>query len=311
MRKQNVGDGRRLRSLPRRAPGDSLPGLLSSLRCELMGVLADIALGLDASRILARMDMEPDAWQKDLLSADSERTLWLGSRQAGKSTTAAVAGLHTALFKPGALVLLLSPSQRQSGELFRRVTDAYQAIGKPVPVKAESALRVEFENGSRVISLPSGEQTVRGFSGVNLLVIDEAARVDDNLYRAVRPMLAVSGGRLIALSTPFGRRGWFHQEWTEGQGWQRIRVTAEDCPRISREFLEQERASLGDWWFQQEYMCQFVDTGDSIFSYDLVHQALDDGLKPLFDVSDQARALLDQSDAPEPLFEETSFKVAG
>ena len=189
------------------------------------------------------------------------------------------------------------------------MTDAYRAIGKPVRVKAESALRVEFANGSRIVSLPSGEATVRGFSGVDLLVIDEAARVPDDLYRAVRPMLAVSGGRLIALSTPFGRRGWFHREWIEGQGWQRIKVTAEECPRISSEFLRQERVSLGDWWYRQEYECEFVDTGQSIFSYDLVHQAIDDTVKPLFDVSDQARALLEQPDAPEPLFEDASFEV--
>lgn len=302
MPKADLGDRRRLRSFHRRAGSDSLPGLLPALRGELMGVLSDIALGLDASRILSRMGMEPDKWQRELLSANAVRTLWLGTRQAGKSTTAAVAGLHEAMFKPGALVLLLSPSQRQSGELFRRVTDAYAACGKPVRVKAESALRVEFANGSRIISLPSGEQTVRGFSGVASLIIDEAARVPDDLYRAVRPMLAVSNGRLIALTTPFGRRGWFHKEWSEGKGWQRIQVKAQDCPRISKEFLKQERASLGDWWYRQEYECEFVDTGQSIFSYDLVHQALDDGVRPLFDVSDQTRALLEQPDTPEPLF---------
>ena len=123
-------------------------------------------------------------------------------------------------------------------------------------------------------------------------------------------MLAVSGGRLIALSTPFGRRGWFHQEWTEGQGWQRIKVTAEECPRISAEFLRQERVSLGEWWFRQEYECEFVDTGQSIFSYDLVHQAIDDTVKPLFDVSDQVKALLGESEV-EPLFEDASFEVTG
>ena len=270
-----------------------------------MGVLSDIAVGLDASLVLERMGLDSDPWQVALLRSDEDRILWLGCRQVGKSTTAGAMGLHMALFRPGALVLLLSPSQRQSGELFRRVNDAYRAIGKPVPVKAESALRVEFANGSRIVSLPSGEATVRGFSGVDLLVIDEASRVPDDLYRAVRPMLAVSGGRLIALSTPFGRRGWFHQEWTEGKGWQRIKVTATECPRISSEFLEQEKASLGDWWYRQEYQCEFTDTDQSIFSYDLVHQALDDHVRPLFDLSDQTRALLEQPDAPEPLFEVT------
>jgi hypothetical protein len=114
-------------------------------------------------------------------------------------------------------------------------------------------------NGSRIISLPGDEKTIRGYSGVKLLVIDEAARVPDELYYSVRPMLAVSGGRLAALSTPFGKQGWFYKEWHNGSGWQRVRITAEECPRIPREFLEQEKRSLGADWYAQEYGCVFID----------------------------------------------------
>ena len=49
----------------------------------------------------------------------------------------------------------------------------------------------------------------------------------DALYRTVRPMLATSGGRLVCLSTPNGRHGFFHDEWTNGgRGWHRIEVPA-------------------------------------------------------------------------------------
>src|SRR5262249_5097813 len=161
--------------------------------------------------------------------------------QSGKSSTAAALGLHTALCRSGSLVLLLSPSQRQSGELFRKLTGLYEALGRPVRTLARSALRLELANGSRVVSLPGDEATIRGFSGVALLVIDEAARVSDGLYLAVRPMLAVSRGRLVALSTPFGKRGWFHDEWHGNNNWNRVRATADQCPRISADFLEEER----------------------------------------------------------------------
>ena len=60
----------------------------------------------------------------------------------------------------------------------------------------------------------------------------------DSLYYSVRPMLAVSGGRLVCLSTPFGKRGFFHLEWTKGQGWERIKITVDQCPRISKALLE-------------------------------------------------------------------------
>ena len=61
-----------------------------------------------------------------------------------------------------------------------------------------------------------------------------------------------------------------------------IKITANECPRITEEFLQEERASLGDWWFRQEYMCEFVETVDQIFSYSQVMSALSEEIKPLF-----------------------------
>jgi hypothetical protein len=140
-----------------------------------------------------------------------------------------------------------------------------------------------MKNKSRIISLPGSEGTIRGFSGASLIIEDEAARVPDELYFAVRPMLAVSGGRLILMSTPFGKRGHFFKEWTEGGNkWERIMITAHDCPRITPEFLEEERQALGEWWFKQEYLCEFVETEDSVFTYDQVMTAITEEVKPLF-----------------------------
>src|SRR5262249_27318833 len=210
-------------------------------------------LWADPGRIFRAAGMEPDPWQRDLLCSAAARLLVLCTRQAGKSETAAALALHTALLQPGALVLLLSPSERQSGELAVKVFSLYDAAGRPVPATKRTALQLSLANGSRVIALPSGQATVRGYSGAALLVIDEAARVPDELYYAVRPMLAVSKGRLIALSTPFGKRGWFHEEWAwvkpdgsprppEEDPWRRTRIKAGDCPRIAAGFLAEERA---------------------------------------------------------------------
>ncbi|HJW75023.1 MAG TPA: hypothetical protein VJ787_05055 [Thermoleophilia bacterium] len=92
----------------------------------------------------------------------------------------------------------------------------YKALGRPVPSDAESATTLVLENDSRIVSLPGTEGTVRSYSAVRLLTVDEAARVEDETIAAVRPMLAVSGGQLIALSTPAGRRGWWHAAWEDG-----------------------------------------------------------------------------------------------
>ncbi len=227
-----------------------------------------------------------DAWQRDVLLSDAHQIILLVTRQGGKSTVSSIRALHRALYTPASLVLLLAPSYRQSKELFRKVKDALAALPFPAPLASESALELEFTNFSRIVALPGKEATIRGFSGVSLLIVDEASRVADELYQAVRPMLAVSGGDILLLSTPFGKRGFFHHEWTEGGAdWHRTKVTAEDCPRIPREWLEQERRAIGDWWYRQEYMTEFVETIDQVFSYDDIQRALDDSVTPLFGVA--------------------------
>jgi hypothetical protein len=155
---------------------------------------------------------------------------------------------------------------------------------KPVPPARETALSLSLTNGSRIVSLPASPDTIRGYSAVDLLVIDEAAMVPDELWIAVNPMLAVSQGRLICLSTPLGKRGWFYDIWHDQQSeWERVRVTAEDCPRISPEFLEEQKQSLGERWFRQEFCCSFEETIDQIFSTESVLGAFDSHEIPLFD----------------------------
>src|SRR5262249_8746970 len=159
---------------------------------------------------------------------------------------------------------------------FRKVLDLFNALGRPLRVTAESALRLELANGSRVVALPGDEQNIRGYSGVSLLVIDEAARVPDELYYAVRPMLAVSQGRLVALSTPFAKAGWFYEAWTGAGDWERISIRATECPRIRAEFLAEERQDLGPRWYRQEYECSFEGARDAVFAWEDIQAALAD-----------------------------------
>lgn len=233
---------------------------------------------------LARLaGLEPDPWQVEILKSSAQQIIMLVSRQGGKSTISSIRALHRALYTPSSLVLLLAPSYRQSKELFRKVKDVYNTLPSPVPLSTESALEGEFANFSRIVALPGKEATIRGFSGVSLLIVDEASRVPDELYQAVRPMLAVSGGDILLLSTPHGKRGFYHHEWTEGGAdWHRTKITAHQCPRISRAWLEAERERIGDWWFRQEYLCEFVETEDQVFSYADIQRALDTSVKPLF-----------------------------
>ncbi len=226
--------------------------------------------------------MVPDRWQEELLRSGSPRVLLNCSRQSGKSTTSAVLALHKGLYHPGSLVLLLAPALRQSQELFAKLGAFYGTLGEPLKAFGERRLSLELTNGSRIVTLPGSERTVRGFSGATLLIVDEASRVDDGLYYAIRPMLAVSGGALMMLSTPFGRRGVFFEEWTTGEGWERYEVPATSVPRISEKFLDEERRSLPARVYRQEYECSFEDVEDQVFSYEDVTGAMSGEVTPLF-----------------------------
>lgn len=228
-----------------------------------------------------------DAWQERVLRSAARRLLLCVHRQGGKSTTAAILALHRALYYPDSLILLVSPSLRQSAELFRGVGGLLERLAERPRLVEDNRLSLALANKSRIVSLPSSEATIRGYAGVDLIVEDEAARVPDDLYRAVRPMLAVSGGRLVLMSTPFGQRGHFYEEWARGEGWERVLVRAEACPRIAPAFLAAERASLGELWYRQEYECEFIADAAQVFRDDLVRGALSREVQPLWHGSSQ------------------------
>lgn len=247
-----------------------------------MSAARDLALALDRVAFARAVGMEPDPWQEDLLRSDAPRVLLNCSRQSGKSTVSGVLALHRALYHSGSLVLCLAPSERQSKELFGKIAGSYRALHDASPPESDRKLGMALPNGSRIEALPGSEKTIRGFSGAALLLVDEASRVDDGLYHAVRPMLAVSGGSLVMLSSPYGKRGAFYEAWAGGASWERYEVTAEQCPRITPEFLEEERAALPARVYRQEYECSFEETEDQVFSHEEIEGAMSDDVAPLF-----------------------------
>lgn len=204
------------------------------------------------------------------------------SRQAGKSTVAAAAAYHEAVFYAPALVLIVSPSERQSAEIFNKVKAFHKKYPGFARAIKETALTLEFSNGSRIVALPGKEGTIRCYSDVKLIIIDEAARVMDDLYYTVRPMLAVSKGRLVGLSTPWGKRGWFYEKWISDEIWNRVKITANQCPRITEKFLQEERESMPESFFKQEYMCEFVNILGQLFPEEIIQAAITDDVEPLF-----------------------------
>jgi hypothetical protein len=221
-----------------------------------------------------------DEKQSQVLKSKANRLLLNCTRQWGKSTTTAAKALHRVVGHPNQLVIALSPSGRQTGELMRKIEDFAKKCQIDPKGDGDNEMSLLLANGSRIVGLPGMEATIRGFSAVSLLVIDEAARVAEATYEAVRPMLAVSDGDLWMLSTPWGKRGFFWEEWSSERAWRRMRVPATECPRISAAFLAEEREHLGERAFAQEYMCEFAEREGQVFSEEAIQRCLSEEVKP-------------------------------
>ena len=224
--------------------------------------------------LLQKMRFEADERQLQVLTSGARRGILNCCRQWGKSSVAAAMALIRAYSRPRSLVLAVSPTQRQSAEFLRKAETFARNLDLPVRGDGYHEASLELPNGSRLLGLPATE-TVRGYSAVSLMLIDETAWVPDSTYKALRPMLAVGGGDLWLMSTPFGRRGFFYENWEiGGDEWLRVSVPATECARIPASFLEEERRQLGNVTFAQEYLCEFTDNGVSLFDHALVEAAL-------------------------------------
>jgi hypothetical protein len=249
-----------------------------------MGPLTLLAIELDPALLLNLIGFDdPLPWQGSLLRSTSDKVLLNCHRQAGKSSATAALAIWTALNDPGALVLIISASQRQSNELFNKVGGYYRALGSPVAAAEDNAVTLRLATGSRIVSLPDSLDTIVGYSAPSLILVDEAARVKDETYLGLRPMLTRSQGRMVAMSTPRGKRGWWYEAWHDHSAtWDRVEFPVTLNPGIDPAWLEEERRLLGPRWYAQEYMCSFEETAGQVFSTESIDAAFTSDRPPLF-----------------------------
>jgi hypothetical protein len=219
------------------------------------------------------LGIEPDEWQVEVLASDHPRKILCCGRQTGKSTVGAVLAIHKALTRPGSTVLVVAPGERQAKLLFSKARRLYEQAGHPLPAHSHRRTGLELSNGSVVEALPAVERTMRGFS-VDLLVVDEAAAVPDEDYFGILPSLIATQGDQVLLSTPRGKRGFFHEIWHSDEDWQRMMVRSDEVGRIREEDLEVFRSTMPEQFFQQEFYCEWLETEGSLFSYDDIEAAL-------------------------------------
>ena len=220
--------------------------------------------------------MELDKWQKDVLACKGNVVLRSG-RQVGKSTVISQKAGEYACNHPQKTILVIASVERQAFLIFEKILayiyDNHKNLikrGKDRPTKS----RIRLTNGSVIHCLPTGLSGygIRGYT-IDLLIADEAAFIPEEVWTAVTPMLAVTKGDIILLSTPFGKGGYFFRCF-EDETFTSFHVSSEDCPRISKEFLEQEKKRMSRLQYAQEYLGEFVDELRRFFSTELIQSCM-------------------------------------
>ena len=210
-------------------------------------------------------EIELDPWQKEFLQDNRRRLLLLIHRQGGKSTVVSIKAVHRALFRDNQTVLLFSPTQRQSSELFYTVRKMIKSVPEyEAELVVDNVTSLELRNGSRIISLPGTNWNIRGYHA-DLVIIDEAAGVDDKVFAAVSPMLLTTNGQFILVSTPDKKVGEFYKAYVSDI-WSKYVVRASENPRMQTSdkliFLQTELVDRGSRIYNQEYECEFLDDMD-------------------------------------------------
>jgi hypothetical protein len=216
----------------------------------------------------------PSTKQSEILDSTAQRLILCCCRQWGKSTVVSVKALHFALTHPETTVLVLSRSLPQSGLIVSKVFEFAALLDipvRPVPHKPHS---LRLPNRSRILSLPHSTVTTRGYTA-GIIIVDEAAVVHKNVLAAVLPAAARTGGKLWLLSTPNGQSGLYYDIWHKGgPEWLKIRSTADECPQISREFLD-EQQRLFPHTFRQEFYCEFTPPEGRLLTLERIERMVD------------------------------------
>lgn len=217
-----------------------------------------------------------DDWQKEVLEYDGNICIRSG-RQVGKSVVVAEKVKRFALQYEGKIILVVAASQRQASLLFEKIKSSLELENVKF-LEPPTLTKMLLKNGSKIFCLPAGKTGtyIRGYS-LDFLVVDESAYVPEVVFNSIIPMIAVSRktrglGRIILLSTPFGKGGYFYDCFTdpEFRSWH---VSSEDCPRIDKKFLEKEKKRMSRQQYAQEWRGEFVDDYQQFFSTAIVKSA--------------------------------------
>ncbi len=215
---------------------------------------------------------KPYSYQKRFLNAclKSKRIAGKWPRQSGKSFIVGGYVLFKAITSPNYSIIIVSPTQNQSGELYEKVR--YMAASNPVVNKLivkSTQTEMKFANGSRIISLPCGPEgrTIRGYTG-NIIILEESGHLEDQIVNTVIiPMIAATNGQIIKIGTPWTRNHFYRSCFEDKNytvisiGWQEVVKEGQ----YTQSFIDEQKIQLLDIEFRTEYNAEFIDDAMSFF----------------------------------------------
>ena len=209
--------------------------------------------------VAAHLGFTPDPGQSRFLDSPDKRLAFVGSRQSGKSETAAAKAFYLGLRHAQTDYLLFGRIHRHATILIQRVRAFARRLGLTTHADPDFPGSLVLPNGSRFFPFPGIPANNRGPAAASVVIVDEAAFAHPDLFAAVTPMVAVTHGSIWALSSPRGQTNLFYQICnTPNNGWTVVLAPAAECPRISPEFLAAERQLHGEALYAQEYECAFI-----------------------------------------------------
>jgi len=236
--------------------------------------------------------IELDEWQKEIIAHDGNCLLNSG-RQIGKTYVYAVKAALYMIAHPGCKIICVSLTEDQAQLIIIMILDYLErnhksevAKGKRKPAKNW----IYLKNKSHVIARPVGNtgDAVRGFTG-NVLIVDEASRMPEDMWIAAKPTLMTTGGQIWMSSTPHGKEGYYFQCYQNKENrykvWQKNSedVISERPLSISwtlnqrekaLQFLADEKKSMTFAQYGQEYMGLFLDDIRQVFPDDLIRKCM-------------------------------------
>ena len=233
------------------------------------------------------IDFEPYDYQLDLIENYNENRFSINmlGRQMGKTTVAAGYLLWYAMFKPDSTLLVAAHKQSGASEIMQRIRYAYESTPDHIRagVTEYNKGSITFDNGSRIVSTTTTENTGRGMS-LTLIYLDEFAfvppRIAKEFWTALSPTLS-TGGSCIVTSTPNSDDDTFALIWAEANnlfdeygneqnlgrnGFKGYMSIWSDHPERDDAWANAERSRIGIERFRREHECEFIIYDETLIS---------------------------------------------